>query len=618
MSKFLRRAASVVLALSLAAGLVPAGISDLIGLPKTEVRADDVIEIATLEQMEAAIQSGGNYILTANIEITGQSENVYISSNLVLNLNGYRLKHDKRIEILTGGSLTVRDTYNGTGVIEGIGINADIYLYGGTLRLEDGIISAPYSTYCIDGNSGIDVSSSFIMTGGTVNEAAYYALRIYGGNNTYSISGGTLEGTIQRGYSSTGTYSVEITGGRFRYKPHDSFLPAGYEFVGPDSDGYYTAAHGAYDINLTGGTDYASVSGAVSQTDVNGEMDPVTYTANDGYHFDEYRVTESGITIARTSETTITVSGTPTADVDLRIPEAVADTAYSPLLVLRADSSKVYLDIRIPYVNGESPTVTWGGSAVALTPESGDAPTYGYFTIDCAIKNMTDTKTLTVTYGGNQLYSGDISVASYLRYVITHYPNTAYSNTAIALLRYGAAAQLVFDYPTGVQENTPAIANYGIPEAQLSTLNDVVVPDTTPVSDIASVFERLRYSTYYGMNMTHTYDTVLLIAFRVNENENIGTAVQEVRMSYFPDESAWTVTADSTHHYVIVKINVGVREMETSVYTYTRVPGNIQTCILPSDYLGRISADSSRNMNLRYLCRALYLYYQAAVNIPAN
>ena len=230
------------------------------------------------------------------------------------------------------------------------------------MRLEDGIISAPDSTYCIDGNSGIDVSSSFIMTGGTVNKAAYYALRIYGGNNTYSISGGTLEGTIQMGYSSTGTYSVEITGGRFKSEAPDStFISAGYECTGPDSDGYYRVAHGAYDINLTGGTIYASVSGAVNQTDVNGEMDPVTYTANEGYHFDEYRVTESGITVEKTSETTIRVSGIPTADVNITIPEAVEDSdSYSPLLVLRADSSKVFLDIRIPYVNGETPTVTWG------------------------------------------------------------------------------------------------------------------------------------------------------------------------------------------------------------------------------------------------------------------
>lgn len=617
MSKFLRRAASVVLALSLAAGLVPAGIGYLIGLPKNEVRADDVIEIATLEQMEAAIQSGGNYILTANIEITGQSENVYISSNLVLNLNGYRLKHDKRIEILTGGSLTVRDTYNGTGVIEGIGINADIYLYGGTLRLEDGIISAPYSTYCIDGNSGIDVSSSFIMTGGTVNEAAYYALRIYGGNNTYSISGGTLEGTIQRGYSSTGTYSVEITGGRFRYKPHDSFLPAGYEFVGPDSDGYYTAAHGAYDINLTGGTDYASVSGAVSQTDVNGEMDPVTYTANDGYHFDEYSVTESGITIARTSETTITVSGTPTADVDLRIPEAVADTAYSPLLVLRADSSKVYLDIRIPYVNGESPTVTWGGSAVALTPESGDAPTYGYFTIDCAIKNMTDTKTLTVTYGGNQLYSGDISVASYLRYVITHYPNTAYSNTAIALLRYGAAAQLVFDYPTGVQENTPAIANYGIPEAQISTLPMNPIPSSgTTADDIRNAFNNnLECSTYYGMNMSYTYDTSVILAFRITDFTDNRALMELERLitslAYGYDVS---ITYDRTQQYLIVTYeNIPIGSLGNTMFTLDNVT------VSATDYLARITAEGSgKSESLVNLCRALYAYHLAAADIPAN
>ena len=233
---------------------------------------------------------------------------------------------------------------------------------------------------------------------------------------------------------------------------------------------------------------------------------------------------------------------------------------------------------------------------------------------------MVDDHKLVVMLDQQEVCNKTFSMVDYLTRVIelSSSESDPYRAAAIAMIRYASAAQLVFNYPTGVQENTPAIANYGIPEAQLSTLNDVVVPDRTPVSDIASIFERMEYSTYYGMNMTHTYDTVLLIAFRVNENANIGYAVSEVRNRYFPNESAWTVTADSTGHYVIVKINVGVRAMETSVYTYTRVPGNIQTLILPSDYLGRISADDSRNMNLRYLCRALYLYYQAAVNIPAN
>ena len=375
----------------------------------------------------------------------------------------------------------------------------------------------------------------------------------------------------------------------------------------------------SYNVNLTGGTVHATVSGgAVTQTGVTGEMDPVTYTAREGYHYDVGSETLNGITIERT-ETTIRVSGTPTADVTLQIPEAQADS-YTPLLRMRADAARVILDIYLPYDGSQNLYTEWDDNQVTLQTTEIDGKSYGYFAITSAAKNMVDDHKLVVMLDQQEVCNKTFSMVDYLTRVIelSSSESDPYRVAAISMIRYASAAQLVFNYPTGVQENTPAIANYGIPEAQLSTLNDVVVPDTTPVSDIASIFERLRYSTYYGMNMTHTYDTVLLIAFRVNEGETIGTAVQEVRMSYFPDESAWTVTADSTRNYVIVKINVGVRAMETSVYTYTRVPGNVQTLILPSDYLGRISADDSRNMNLRYLCRALYLYYQAAVNIPAN
>ena len=64
-----------------------------------------------------------------------------------------------------------------------------------------------------------------------------------------------------------------------------------------------------------------SASGAVAQTGLTGAMTSVVYTADDGYYFPEsYAVAAvSGISVTRDSDSQITVSGTPTADVEISL-----------------------------------------------------------------------------------------------------------------------------------------------------------------------------------------------------------------------------------------------------------------------------------------------------------
>ena len=283
---------------------------------------------------------------------------------------------------------------------------------------------------------------------------------------------------------------------------------------------------------------------------------------------------------------------------------------YSPLLMLRADSSKVFLDIRIPYVNGAVPSVTWGGSAVTLTPESGDTPTYGYFTIDCAIKNMIDEKTLTVTLGETVLFTGDISVASYLKSVIVNYPS--FSNYAIALLRYGSAAQVCLNYPVSdMSDVDPRLANYGVDEAAISTIYDYPMPTSVPTAEqLRTAFnESLTYSTYYGMNMSYTYDTSFLIAFRVTGS--LAQAKSELEnkfQNWLGNRYNWSVAADLNDNYMIVTIqNLPIGSLGDTLFYI----GDTTVRVRATDYLARITAEGSGKSDaVMHLCRALYAYYQ--------
>ena len=57
-------------------------------------------------------------------------------------------------------------------------------------------------------------------------------------------------------------------------------------------------------------------------------MTTVTYTASEGYKFPEasdYYKTTNGITVTRTSDTVVTVSGTPTDNANITVPDAIPE-----------------------------------------------------------------------------------------------------------------------------------------------------------------------------------------------------------------------------------------------------------------------------------------------------
>ena len=86
---------------------------------------------------------------------------------------------------------------------------------------------------------------------------------------------------------------------------------------------YYTTV-AAYSVTLTGGQNATKSGGSTFQIVTAGQaMTEVTYTADTGFYFNDFTPIQSnGVTASKTSRTTITVSGTPTGDVSIEIPNA--------------------------------------------------------------------------------------------------------------------------------------------------------------------------------------------------------------------------------------------------------------------------------------------------------
>ena len=113
----------------------------------------------------------------------------------------------------------------------------------------------------------------------------------------------------------------------------DKDVTENYQISYFNADLTITDSPPSYDVEITPGANMTKTgdSGELSQT-VSGAITPVAFTADSGYYFPEdYQAEpENGISVTRSSESRITVSGTPTDHVELLLPDAEQKEAPEP------------------------------------------------------------------------------------------------------------------------------------------------------------------------------------------------------------------------------------------------------------------------------------------------
>ena len=165
-----------------------------------------------------------------------------------------------------------------------------------------------------------------------------------------------------------------------------------------------TGAVAAYSVTITPGSNMTKTSGEASQTGLSGPMTAVVYTANDGYKFPETSeayTTTNGITVAVSQDQkTITVSGTPTADTSITIPDAVEEllTTITATGKEQANYSTANVaTVSFSYSSGGSSAylANWGwwgyGWTATVTPADGYTVTKCVF-YDDANRTATDSE----------------------------------------------------------------------------------------------------------------------------------------------------------------------------------------------------------------------------------
>ncbi len=179
--------------------------------PISDVETEEIHEVSTPEDFEAALASGGNIVLMTDIAIT---DKVVVNKETTIVLNGQTLTlGELGLYVERGSTLTV----DGDGTVNG---NDGLKVFNGTLNLQGGTIN------CLDVNqtvstaniSGGKVTSLYINFGATVN-----------------ISGGHID---EYNYFFEGT--LIITGGTFGFDPSDYVDTSNY--IVTKADGIWTVA----------------------------------------------------------------------------------------------------------------------------------------------------------------------------------------------------------------------------------------------------------------------------------------------------------------------------------------------------------------------------------------
>ncbi|MBQ6400663.1 MAG: hypothetical protein IJI20_00105, partial [Firmicutes bacterium] len=254
------------------------------------------------------------------------------------------------VEIL-GGTVNATGGQEGAGIGSGSGRNGS----GGTITISGGVVNAT------GGDQGAGIGGGAYGNGGTVT--------ISGGE--VNATGGQQGAGIGGGGFGTNGGTVTINGGKVTAIGGDATPSSGYKSprgiglgiasTSSTTDGTLTLGTGVNmsvsadnvtwttynntrerymksktgsDVTLTGGGHAtADPASGVSQSELTGAMTTVTYTVNSGYYFAPFDdITNNGITASRTNDTTVTVSGTPTGDASITIPDAVAYPATAPTI----------------------------------------------------------------------------------------------------------------------------------------------------------------------------------------------------------------------------------------------------------------------------------------------
>lgn len=176
--------------------------------------------IMTKDDLEAAVAAGGNYVLGADMDYTGDYVYIPAGKTVVIDLAGHDITGGG-YGFCNAGDLTINDS-KGTGTVSGTyavraQANSTTTINGGNFQAQECAVATfkgtTNATITINDGTFTTVDNSVLSGNGTSNPAS--------GNNTWNVNGGTFNGNItSAGYNAAGIYAPNndtwnVNGGTF-------------------------------------------------------------------------------------------------------------------------------------------------------------------------------------------------------------------------------------------------------------------------------------------------------------------------------------------------------------------------------------------------------------------
>ena len=256
-------------------------------------------------------------------------------------------------------------------------------------------------------------------------------------------------------------------------------------------------------------------------------------------------------------------------------------------------------------------TVTVGATNVNLGDLTEGANGYVVPAPAVSPKQMGDTIAWAIYYdnGADAIVEGTTSLKAYAEALAAE---AATAELGEAMLTYGAAAQVAFDYNSDNLVGDPTAAPEIVADRfAANSLNAILAENSKNSADYAPV-------TYSAINLTYTAEITLSMAFRVKDNATLDEAAEWVEENIKlngADVTATTATAGEYKFVIISYANILVNAIADPIAI--TVNGAAAGSVCPANYLasmeasyGKVTAATAEYLNL---ARALFAY-AAAIN----
>ena len=334
--------------------------------------------VSTFDELTAAISSGKNVKLTADIEVTSE---IGAFGSIIIDGAGKKLTGGGEHRFFNVDDILVLKNVTVSGFsARGGGAVSN----SGTLVLDHCIFSGNSSNYSGAGGGAIENGGKLYATGttfsGNYTGEIGGAINNYGGslyltnctftNNYTTATRESYGGAIGNNNTSgdvriinctfTGNYYANDTSkrsdfGEFRTPTNYTIAGCDGIVITPSPSGLNTVQYGAaildysdlsniqfdyasstigvYTLVVTGGANATSTGKTTQIRAAATDIDQITFTADANYTFPAFEMPDqNGISVTRTSDTVVTISGTMTADTEIVVPDAADLSATAPTI----------------------------------------------------------------------------------------------------------------------------------------------------------------------------------------------------------------------------------------------------------------------------------------------